>query len=124
MRKSFAIALTVSALASAFGSYSVETQSVPDPEPSSAFWTRALEDKRPLDIKWLDESTFDGVRIRALRFTGSLWTGQAHRVYALFACPDGPGPYAAILQLHGGWGTCLSETVAFYVCRGLRVPID
>ena len=47
-----------------------------------------------------------------------MWDGKPLRVYALFAQPEGQGPFPAILQIHGGGQTCSPENVAYFVKHG------
>lgn len=59
-----------------------------------------------------------GIKIERLRFDGPEYGGAQPRVYAIYAAPDGPGPYPAVLQVHGGGQTCYPENVLYFVGLG------
>jgi hypothetical protein len=83
-------------------------------------WQNAWPVKSPLNVEWLGESKYQGITIRRLRFTGSLWDGQAQRIYAIYAQPPivGNNRVPAILQIHGGGQTCYPENVNWFVKHG------
>ncbi len=85
---------------------------------SSTVWEEALPIEAPLDIEWIGEMEHDGVPIRSLRYTGSVWKSEPQRVYALYAQPEGEGPFPTILQIHGGGQTCYPSNVALFVKHG------
>lgn len=81
-------------------------------------WRETLSEPVDLNVEWLETIECEGVTMRSLRYTGSTWDGQPQRVYALYAQPEGPGPFPAILQIHGGQQTCFPENIALFVKRG------
>lgn len=86
-----------------------------------ARWEKAWPVDAPLDIEWLSDFTHDGVRVRSLRFTGSVSGGTPQRVFALYAAPSSSGEdgrFPAMVQIHGGGQTCTPEKVAWFVKRG------
>jgi dipeptidyl aminopeptidase/acylaminoacyl peptidase len=76
----------------------------------------------PLDIEWLGETEHGGVKVRALRYTGSMAGGEPQRIYALYALPPSSGPgrkVPAIVQIHGGGQTCDADNVVWFARRGM-----
>lgn len=71
-----------------------------------------------MDLEWGKEIENDGIKIRSLRYTGSDWKGEPQRVFALYAHPEGNGPFPAVLQIHGGGQTCYPSNVAYFVKHG------
>jgi hypothetical protein len=92
-----------------------------DAKSGLAAWQDAWPVKAPLDIEWLGETEHDGVKVRALRYTGSIAGGEPQRIYALYALPPSSGPgqkVPAIVQIHGGGQTCETGNVAWFARRG------
>jgi len=92
-----------------------------DAQSGLAAWQAAWPVKAPLDIEWLGETEHDGVKVRVLRYTGSMAGGEPQRIYALFALPPSSGPgrkVPAIVQIHGGGQTCDAGNVAWFARRG------
>ena len=92
-----------------------------DAKSGLAAWQDAWPVKAPLDIEWLGETEHDGVKVRALRYTGSMAGGEPQRIYALYALPPSSGPgqkVPAIVQIHGGGQTCETGNVAWFARRG------
>ncbi|MBC2593220.1 acetylxylan esterase [Ruficoccus amylovorans] len=84
-------------------------------------WEEAWPIDAPLDIEWLAEFQYKTVKVRSLRYTGSVAGGKAQRVYALYAVPQGASAkkkVPAIIQIHGGGQTCTAQNIAWYVERG------
>ena len=86
----------------------------PKAQSIDPIWREALAEPVDLNVEWLETIQCDGVTMRSLRYTGSIWNGQPQRIYALYAQPDGPGPFPAILQIHGGQQTCFPENIAMF----------
>jgi len=86
--------------------------------PSGTVWENAIQEHNSLDLQWGKEIVNDSITIRSLRYTGSVWKGEPQRVYALYAHPDGEGPFPAILQIHGGGQTCYPSNVEYFVKHG------
>ena len=86
--------------------------------PSGTVWERAFQEQPLIDPEWVKEIENDGIKIRSLRYTGSVWKGEPQRVYALYAHPEGKGPFPAILQIHGGGQTCYPSNVVYFVKHG------
>jgi dienelactone hydrolase len=92
-----------------------------DARSGLAAWQAAWPVQAPLDIEWLGETEHDGVKVRALRYTGSIAGGEPQRIYALYALPPSAGPgqkVPAIVQIHGGGQTCQASNVAWFARRG------
>jgi dienelactone hydrolase len=86
--------------------------------PPGTVWEAAAETKGALDIEWGQDIPHQDIQIRSLRYTGSTWKAEPQRIYALYAHPEGNGPFPAILQIHGGGQTCYKENLAFFVKHG------
>jgi cephalosporin-C deacetylase-like acetyl esterase len=95
----------------------------PRQDPESAlshdeFWSQALASRPSLDVQRVGGLNFHGVQIERLLYSGSTWQGKSQRVYAIYAHPEGKGPFPAILQIHGGGQTCYPANIAYFVQRG------
>jgi dienelactone hydrolase len=60
--------------------------------------------------------TADGVR--EVYYQGESLDGKPTRVFAYYGRPDGPGPFPAMVLVHGGGGTAFAEWVRLWVDRG------
>jgi len=58
----------------------------------------------------------DGVR--EVYYEGEPFQGHQTRVYAVYAQPEGEGPFPAMVCVHGGGGTAFPEWVRLWAARG------
>jgi cephalosporin-C deacetylase-like acetyl esterase len=108
-------------LAFLFGLRNASISAVPnsDPEPSLVeFWQAGLASRPALDLQTVGTIELHGIQIQRLRYSGSSWNGEPERVYALYAHPAGPGPFPAVLQIHGGGQSCYPQNIAYFVEHG------
>ena len=61
----------------------------------------------PPETEILSEKVEDGVRTRSLTFRGADFNGKPTRVFAWYSCPEKPGKYPGVLQIHGAGLTTL-----------------
>jgi dienelactone hydrolase len=80
----------------------------------------------PPNFKVLSEKTADGVRVTEFYMSGAPFNGAPTRLYAFYACPEKPGPYPGVVQLHGaGLGVLKPEAAIFYAKNGFAcISID
>lgn len=86
--------------------------------PPGTIWENLLPIDAPLDVEWVGDTKYDGVSMKRLRYTSTIWDGSPQRVFALYAHPEGAGPFPTVLQIHGGGQTCFPSNVAFFVKHG------
>jgi len=60
--------------------------------------------------------TIDGTQ--QVYYQGEPLNGKPTRVFAYYGRPDGDGPFAAMLLVHGGGGTAFAEWVRLWTARG------
>ncbi|MGQ9504826.1 MAG: alpha/beta hydrolase family protein [Thermogutta sp.] len=56
--------------------------------------------------------------VREVYYEGEPFQGHPTRVYAVYAQPDGEGPFPAMVCVHGGGGTAFPEWVRLWAARG------
>ena len=61
----------------------------------------------PPETEILSEKVEDGVRTRSLTFRGADFNGKPTRIFAWYSCPEKPGKYPGVLQIHGAGLTTL-----------------
>ncbi len=88
------------------------------PQPDLGYWEEARRSRPDLELRWGESFEYAGVVIRRLSFAGSTWQGRPQRVFALYGQPAGPGPFPAVLQIHGGTQTAYPANVAWFVQHG------
>lgn len=69
---------------------------------------------RPPRAEWGEVK--DGVR--EVYYEGEPFEGHPTRVYAVYAQPEGEGPFPAMVCVHGGGGTAFPEWVRLWVSQG------
>ena len=75
-------------------------------------------DVSSFETEWLAPVEVDGISLRAFRITTALLDDGPVRTYGVVGTPSGPGPYPAILHIHGGGGAADPASVAYYIKRG------
>jgi dienelactone hydrolase len=56
--------------------------------------------------------------VREVYYAGEPFQGKATRVFAYYGCPEGKGPFPAVVLLHGGGGTAFPEWARQWAARG------
>lgn len=91
----------------------------PNRSETGSIWDDLAANDAPLDIEWLGPLERPGYEhIQRLRYTSTIRDGRPQRVFALYARPEGAGPFPAILQIHGGGQTCFPHNVDWFVRHG------
>ncbi len=85
---------------------------------TESVWDDTAPYALPLDVEWGADVERDGIRMRRLVYTGSVYQGTPQRVKAIYGQPAGKGPFPAVLQIHGGGQTAYPENVAYFVKHG------
>ncbi|HVR76512.1 MAG TPA: acetylxylan esterase [Planctomycetota bacterium] len=70
--------------------------------------------RRPPAAEWGPENG----PLREVRYEGEPFGGKPTRVFAWYARPSGPGPFPAMLLVHGGGGRAFAEWASLWASRG------
>ena len=71
----------------------------------------------PADAQILSDKQVDGIRLREIMFAGGEFNGHPSKIYAWYAQPAGPGPFPAVLALHGASLVVLHPDMALGYAR-------
>jgi cephalosporin-C deacetylase-like acetyl esterase len=73
----------------------------------------------PPNIEVLSEKTDAGVMLTEFYMSGAPFNGKPTRIHAFYACPEKPGKYPGVVQLHGaGLGVLKPDSAIFYAKNG------
>lgn len=85
----------------------------PKIEPRNLWDVRSLRDG-PTGAEWGPRQGL----IREVYYRGEPLAGKPTRVFAYYACPEGEGPFPAMLLVHGGGGMAFSDWANYWAERG------
>ncbi len=75
-------------------------------------------DPSRFDLEWLEPVMEAGVTLRPFRITTFKLPDGPVRTYGIFGCPEGRGPFPAILHIHGGCQTASRSNLRYNIRRG------
>lgn len=90
----------------------------PAPATVEELWADFDPRRDPLDVQVVREWDADGLRYRYVTFHVGSFRGQAARLAAFYAFPQGAARQPALLHLHGGGQRAFLHEVEFYARQG------
>lgn len=86
------------------------------PEPD--LWKIATAKELPFDEKVISATHDGGIDYKEFYYTSETVNGEAYRIYAVYAAPQGKTSVPSVLFIHGGGGTADANTVKAWAGMG------
>ncbi len=86
--------------------------------PEADLWKIATPKELPFDEKVISATHDGGIDYKEFYYTSETVNGEAYRIYAVYAAPQGKTALPAVLFIHGGGGTADANTVKTWAGMG------